>query len=140
MQPVRQNYEPSQLKPAGRLTLPEFQESEQEDHYAQEIKEYRKASNVPQENIYEQKAPVISHILKKLKFESVLIFSSTKKNVDVIRKELRRNCFAAAGISSCICTLPTAAPIWKLELKVLLSETGSICCLSGTCFLIKIIA
>ena len=48
----------------------------------------------------EQKAPVISHILKKLKFESVLIFSSTKKNVDVIRKELRRNGFAAAGISS----------------------------------------
>lgn len=48
----------------------------------------------------DQKAPVISHILKKQKFESVLIFSSTKKNVDVIRKELRRNGFGAAGISS----------------------------------------
>lgn len=48
----------------------------------------------------DQKAPAISHILKKQKFESVLIFSSTKKNVDVIRKELQRNGFAAAGISS----------------------------------------
>ena len=86
-QPVRQNFDPSQLKPAGRLTLPEFEELEQEDHYAQEIKEYRKASNVPQENIYEQKAPVRAFDYSKSQYGS----GSKKKYNESPQKPIETN-------------------------------------------------
>lgn len=48
-----------------------------------------------------QKTPLIKHLLKdKDEYKSILIFTSTKKNVSVIARELRKQGFQAEGISS----------------------------------------
>jgi ATP-dependent RNA helicase RhlE len=47
-----------------------------------------------------QKAPLVAHILKKMDFESVIVFSSTKKNISVIQRELKKHGIPSKAMSS----------------------------------------
>jgi len=48
----------------------------------------------------EQKIPLINHLLSGKDIKSVIIFSSTKLNVKVITKDLKKHKFSVAGIQS----------------------------------------
>ena len=47
-----------------------------------------------------QKAPLVAHILKSMDFESVIVFSSTKKNISVIQRELKKQGIPSSEMSS----------------------------------------
>jgi superfamily II DNA/RNA helicase len=47
-----------------------------------------------------QKAPLVAHILKSMDFESVIVFSSTKKNISVIQRELKSQGIESKAMSS----------------------------------------
>jgi len=47
-----------------------------------------------------QKPALVAHILERMNFESVIIFSSTKKNVSVIQRELKKHGIDSKGMSS----------------------------------------
>ncbi|MDG2165016.1 MAG: DEAD/DEAH box helicase, partial [Flavobacteriales bacterium] len=47
-----------------------------------------------------QKAPLVAHILKRMEFESVIVFSSTKKNISIIQRELKSHGIPSKAMSS----------------------------------------
>jgi superfamily II DNA/RNA helicase len=47
-----------------------------------------------------QKPPLVAHILKSMDFESVIVFSSTKKNISVIQRELKKQGIDSKAMSS----------------------------------------
>ena len=47
-----------------------------------------------------QKAPLVAHILKSMNFDSVIVFSSTKKNISVIQRELKSQGIPSKAMSS----------------------------------------
>ena len=47
-----------------------------------------------------QKAPLVAYILKRIDFESVIIFSSTKKNISLIQRELKSQGISSKAMSS----------------------------------------
>jgi len=47
-----------------------------------------------------QKPILVAHILKSMDFESVIIFSSTKKNISVIQRELKKQGIGSKAMSS----------------------------------------
>jgi ATP-dependent RNA helicase RhlE len=47
-----------------------------------------------------QKAPLVAHILKSMDFESVIVFSSTKKNISLIQRELKNQGIPSKAMSS----------------------------------------
>jgi len=47
-----------------------------------------------------QKAPLVAHILKSMDFESVIVFSSTKKNISLIQRELKSQGIDSKAMSS----------------------------------------